>query len=227
MITLILVDTSLELIPAELCKVGPIKKEASRKNKKIRHLILDSARHRPYIVEFNLKDKDKRGRPDILHRFLLFTLGSLASKKGKLRVFVHTLFNETFETNRELRLPRNYVRFIGLFEQFLVKKKVPLKGEPLMTLKKQTLKELLDEINPERVVLLSSKGKIVKMNEYLNLLDDISGKNYVFLIGGFPFGEVSDLTKELVDEIISISEESLSSTVTAAELIVNYENLVL
>ena len=179
------------------------------------------------MVEYDLKDKDKRGRPDILHRFLLFTLGSLARIKGKLKVFVHTLSNETFETNRELRLPWNYVRFIGLFEQFLVKKKVPLQGEPLMILKKQNLKELLDEINPEKVILLSSKGKQVKMNEYLNSLDDLQGKNYVFLIGGFPFGEVSDVIKKLVDDIISISEESLSSTVTAAELLVNYENLVL
>lgn len=214
-------------MPVEICKVGAIKKEASKKNKKTRHLILDSARHRPFMVNFKLKNKDKRGRPDILHRFLLFSLGTLASKKGKLRIFIHTLFNETFEANQKLRLPRNYIRFIGLFEQFLVKKKVPLQGEPLMLLKKQTLNELLDEINPTKTILLSEQGKKVNINEYLASLENIQENNYVFLIGGFPFGDFTEETKNLAYDIISIGEESLSSTVIAAKVIINYENLIL
>ncbi|MHA1786019.1 MAG: 16S rRNA methyltransferase [Candidatus Helarchaeota archaeon] len=226
MIILILVDTSLELIPVEICKVKAIKKEAERKNKKTRHVLLDSARHRPFMVNYKLKNKDKRGRPDILHRFLLFALGTEASKENKIKIFVHTLFNRTFEVKNDLRLPRNYTRFVGLMEQLLVKKKIPLQGEPLIQLKKQTLSELIDEINPTKVILLSEKGSLVKINDYLNGLPNLEENKYVFLIGGFAFGEFSEEISEISDETISLSKIPLSSTVTCAKLIINYENLI-
>ena len=227
MITIILVETSLELMPVEICHVKAIKREAAKKNKKTRHIILDAARHRPFMVNFKLKNKDKRGRPDILHRFLLLSLGSLASKKEKLQLYVHTMFDRVFKAENDVRFPRNYNRFIGLLEQLLVKGQVPPKGEALIQIKKQTLEALLKEIQPKKVILLSKKGTPVKIKEYLKTLDDLSEENYVFLIGGFSFGELTPETKKVANEIISLDEEVLSSTVVGAKLIMNYENLIL
>ena len=131
-------------------------------------------------MNYKLKDRDKRGRPDILHQFLLFTLGSLACKNDRLKVFIHTLFNQTFEVKKDVRIPRNYLRFIGLMEQLLVKGQVPPKGTPLISMKKQPLEELITEIKPTRVILLSEKGKLVNIKEYLETLKDIREKNYMF-----------------------------------------------
>jgi len=206
--------------------VKAIKREASKKNKKTRHIILDAARHKPFMVNFKLKNKDKRGRPDILHRFLLLSLGSLASKKEKLQLYVHTMLDRVFKANHDVRFPRNYNRFIGLIEQLMVTKQVPPKGEALIQIKKQPLEELLNEIKPKKVILLSETGTPVKINEYLKTLDNLSEENYVFLIGGFPFGDFTSETKEMANEIISLDEESLSSTVVGAKLIMNYENLL-
>ena len=227
MISIILVETSLELMPVEISHVKAIKREAEKKNKKTRHIILDAARHRPFMVNFKLKNKDKRGRPDILHRFLLLALGSLASKKGKLNVYVHTMFDHVFKAEKDVRFPRNYNRFIGLIEQLMVKQRVPPKGEALIQLKKQTLAGLLKEINPKKVILLSETGTRVKIDEYLKTLEDINTNNHAFLIGGFSFGEFTPETVRLADETISLDEEALSSTVVGAKLIMNYENLVL
>lgn len=54
-------------------------------------------------------------RPDTVHQTLMALLDSPLNKGGKLQVFVRTQRGHTIEVSPEIRLPRTFKRFSGLF----------------------------------------------------------------------------------------------------------------
>jgi rRNA small subunit pseudouridine methyltransferase Nep1 len=183
-----------------------------------------------------LPDNNRRGRPDIVHIFLLTAFDSILSSKGELSVMVHTRNNELIDFKPDVRLPKNFNRFIGLMEQLFTEGRVParLSGntpEPLIelipdkdlsSLVNKLRKDADDRGSPLSVVILSDEGRQVSARDYFSEARN-SGGDLLCILGGFPEGGFStDLTGLGTVDIISIHPEPLKTWTVAAEVLVNY-----
>ncbi|MBS7287478.1 MAG: 16S rRNA methyltransferase [Candidatus Freyarchaeota archaeon] len=219
MLFLILAESALETVPASLQSAPAILKIAKKRKKEPSKLILDSSLF-PHLVR-KLPMGERRGRPDIVHISLLCALRTPLNMEGQLKVYVHTLNDKVIEVNPEVRLPRNYNRFVGLMEQLYEHRQVPLGSTPLLTLKDMTLPSLMKEINPERVILFCEEGVRVRLDEYMRSLSSLS--RVAAIVGGFPHGSFFDQTESLADEKISIYDKPLDAWTVVSRVIYCYE----
>jgi len=124
MLYLILVESGLELIPSLISNEIIIKKSI----KKFGNIgkILDISYHRRAM--YKLENYYKRGRPDIIHNFMIDTQSSILNHWGLLRTFIHTYQDAIFEVNPLMRPPKDYLRFKGLMFELLTQNvlKTPL-----------------------------------------------------------------------------------------------------
>src|SRR5256884_8412091 len=157
MLTLILAESSIELVPNEITGHPAILKWAARKKKDPLLLILDQSYHRSAILRLG-RSGIGRGRPDIVHLCLLLALGSPLNSDNQLNCFVHTRDDHIITMDPRARLPRNTDRFTALIEQLYQASAVPSSGPPLMKLRKESLKDLLRRISPDSVVALTMLG---------------------------------------------------------------------
>ena len=88
-IRLILAESSIELVPRDIIGHPSVLKTAKRRGKKPTEILLDISLH--YHAMKKLRDRHKRGRPDIVHVSLLEALSSPLNLEGKLEVIVHTI----------------------------------------------------------------------------------------------------------------------------------------
>jgi len=169
---------------------------------------------------------EKRGRPDIVHIALLEALGSPLNKEGLLQVYVHTLNDYIIWVNSETRLPRNCNRFVSLMEQLFEFGQVPPEGDEtvLLSLKKQTLTQLIHEIKPSHVLALSRIGSPETLEGTISKFP--REKKPVVLVGGFPHGHFSDSTIRLADEIVCIDKEMLETWTVVSRVIYEFERLL-
>lgn len=198
---LLLVESSLELIPKSIWNHPIILKNAKRRRKKPEEIILDVSIH--YHAIKNLSNRSKRGRPDIVHFSLLLALNSPLNLEGFLETYVHTLDDQIIFIDSSVRLPKNYNRFIGLMEQLLKVGKIPPNEEkPLLYVKTMNLKDFIEKLSPRKTILFSERGEKVKLKE----LPKIVSLGDAILIGGFPHGDFNKTTYDVADEIYSIYE---------------------
>src|SRR6267143_5045547 len=142
MLSLILAESSIELVPNEIAGHPAIIRWAKTKKKDPRHLILDQSYHHSAILRLG-KSGVARGRPDIVHFSLLLALGSPLNADNQLHCIVHTRDDHVITIDPHTRLPRNTDRFTGLIEQLYQESVVPSSGLPLMKLSKEYLKDML------------------------------------------------------------------------------------
>ncbi|AEC52876.1 ribosome biogenesis protein [Pyrococcus sp. NA2] len=212
---LIIADSELETVPSEILDHPAIINYAKRRKKKPEKIILDSTYHHAALRK--LEDGERRGRPDIVHICLLNALDSILNKEDRLRVYVHTRNDYVIYIKPETRLPRNYNRFIGLMESLFEKGAVPEDLE-LLKLEKKTLKELIEEINPDAVFIMHEDGELMIPKNFGKLLDKF--KKPVVIVGGFPHGDF----RSKIDGIkISLYKEPLMAWTVVNEVIVSYE----
>ncbi len=216
MLHIILADSELETIPSELWTHPSVVRDARRREKKAGNLLLDSTFHHSAIRKFFPGEENRRGRPDIVHYFLLNTLESYLNKKNLLRVYVHTRNDEVIFVNPETKIPKSYNRFVGLIESLFLNRYVPDKEKPLLWMKEMGLRDLVNSLNVEDVFLLTEKGKRLNIENFLSI------KDQVFIIGGFSSGDFQS-KMDFVKESISVCDESLLAWVVAYEIIVRYE----
>ena len=215
MISIILADSELEIVPREIQGHPAVVKHARIRGKKPSSIILDSTYHHSAMRERYGSEADRRGRPDIVHFFLMNALESPLSREGKLRVYVHTRNNEVFKFDPKVRLPRAYNRFIGLMESAFQNRYIPDKNNPLITVEKMSLSSLAENLG-NKTVILSEKGRKVNLRNY-----DIP-RDVTFIIGGFPRGDfLSNIS--FGDDVISIFSGTLMAWVASYEVIVEYE----
>nr|MDO8080772.1 16S rRNA methyltransferase [Candidatus Freyarchaeota archaeon] len=222
MLTLILAESSLETIPPKIGRYG-LTKTPSKKGEEKNKTILDISLH-SRIVQ-NLPNREKRGRPDIIHLSLLAALGTPLNKYGFLQIFVHTIQDMVIRIASETRLPKNYNRFIGLMEQLYDLGKVPPEGPPLLTLEKMTLETLIKNLKPSETLLFTEKGTLLKLKPVMN--ECAKQENPLIIIGGFPHGDFSPETLKLSDKKISISPETLDTWIVVSRALYCYEEAVL
>ncbi len=211
----ILADAELELIPEELLRERCIMNNARARGKAPEKILLDASHHHPAFEK--LKECDRRGRPDIVHFFLMLCMDSDLSADGKLKVFVHTRNNDVIAVNPETRLPPHYPRFVGLIETLYEKHVVPSRENALLELRQNVpLETLVNALKPDEVVILDPDGEVVPLPEKFAAM---KAERVVVIIGGFSKGTFRSDMKKLKASRVSLGPRMLKVwTVTAKSL---------
>jgi len=216
-LTIILVDCGIELIPKEIRDAPAVKNNFSQQIYSSQ--LLDNTLH--HTAMKNLKNAERRGRPDITHLCLLNALGSPANKSGDLHLFFHTTHNRIFKINPEIRIARNYNRFKGLMAKLLIDGSIKVNGTYLISKVEGGLQKLINKYKSSEVSILSSKGELIR--DIAQLFDIDSSKEKIIIIGGFQKGTFSDEILGLSKKLFSISKHSLDAWVVVSKIINFYE----
>lgn len=189
----ILADSELELIPKEIVNERSILNNARARGKAPEKLLLDASHHHPAFAR--LPDSERRGRPDIVHFFLMLCIDSDLSLEGKLHAFVHTRNNDVIAVKPETRLPPHYPRFVGLIESLYEQRVVPSRENALLELRNEVpLEVLVKALKPDEVLVLTPAELQTPLLETFAPLKDV--ERVVVIIGGFSKGDFrSDLSK--------------------------------
>jgi rRNA small subunit pseudouridine methyltransferase Nep1 len=217
LLRLVLADAELELIPPELTGHAAVQSYARRRGKPAPKLLLDSS-----FVHAALRgvpEGGRRGRPDIVHVFLLVCLDSILNLHGGLQVVIHTRNDEVIHVSPETRLPKNYNRFVGLVESLFEKGAVPSEETPLLRLERET---------PLAKLIETLKGPIIALSEDAEIVDPLkvfqeTGADVTCIVGGFPHGDFRSPVNKLAHRRISLSSTPLKIWTVASELITAYE----
>lgn len=214
---LILAEAELELVPDEILTHPAVTNNASQRGKAPSELLLDSSLHHAAMRKLN--DSQRRGRPDIVHRFLLLALDSLASKRGLLQIYVHTWDQRLITVNPEARLPKSYYRFVGLLEQLFAEGEIKTKdGSVLLSMEDKRLENLFKELDASPVLLWEG-GEDVPVTEFC---EKKKAEKLALVVGGFPHGDFKT-TAAFVEERLSLGEEHYTAPTIAAKLIFGWE----
>ncbi|MDK2373357.1 MAG: hypothetical protein QI197_08285 [Candidatus Korarchaeota archaeon] len=158
----------------------------------------------------------KEGRPDIVHRSVLSVTDHPLFLMGHIEFYVHTLDGRIFRFSKEVRPPRNYVRFLGLMSKLLDEGWVgPSKDEPLIW----EVNERLGDLISDKAILLEESGEFSDPLAYLR--DLVKGEDISIMVGGFPKGSFSDDVISLARGIFSLYRGMLSSS-TALSMMLTY-----
>ena len=220
MITIILAESSLELIPENMHNHPSVTSYSKKFKKNTSETLLDNSWH--FGAMKGLENEIKRGRPDLVHLTLLSICTTPAFYDNKIKVFVHTINDEIISINNKTRLPKSYHRFQGLMEKLFVTKRIEAEDEILMELKQSSLSQLLSKIKPTQIFGLTTKGEkttIEKLFEHIK-------ENSCILIGGFQKGHFSFETENIIESSFSINDSSLEAHLVASRLIYEYEKTI-
>ncbi|HYB84801.1 MAG TPA: hypothetical protein VED86_05685 [archaeon] len=224
-LNLALVESALQIVPAEIQSNSEIKEYAERRMKRSSDVLLDRSFHHNAMQKLARKHfrlpVEKMGRPDIVHNTLLQVLETPLNWENQLRVFVHTQDDYVISINPKIRLPKNYVRFVGLIEQLFAKKKVPEEGEALMKIEKGTIQSLIARVQPSKVLGFSVLGQPMLMRAAAK--DAGNRDNPFVLIGGFPRGHFSDDTTRALNSMFKVDRRSLDAWVVAGRFVYDFE----
>jgi rRNA small subunit pseudouridine methyltransferase Nep1 len=224
MLTLVLAEAEVELMPVELCNHPAVIGHARQRGKQPRQILLDSNYH--HAAMKNLPEGRRRGRPDITHLFLLTALESIANKEGQLNILIHTRQDQVITVNPETRIMRNYERFLGLLETLFEKHFVPDDKQPLLSLRENvSLKQIIEQQHADFIVALSEEGIPVELPQYFTKIKTQKKHHLLCVIGGFPSGQFHADINAIANEVISLYAEMLPAWTVASELLVNYGNM--
>jgi rRNA small subunit pseudouridine methyltransferase Nep1 len=206
MISLILADAEIERMPTIFPDGEGPPKVCDAKDAELKGIIvLDSYLHR-HIID-SLEDADRRGRPDIVHSFLLLAQGSEACKQGRLRAYIHTRGDEVVFVGSGYRPDHNYITFLRSFGELLDNGEVGEGEEGLRLVRNMDFKGLIRALSPDRVIALSPSGN---ERDLARSLKSSLEKHLAVIIGGFPEGDYHSPVYELADERVSLGDELLT-----------------
>ena len=220
MLTIILVESSLELIPPELSNHQSVLAYSKKFKKTISNTLLDNSWH--FGAMKGLKNEIKRGRPDIVHLTLLSICTSPAFYKNKIKLFVHTVNNEIISINNNTRLPKSYHRFQGLMEKLFLTKKIESETEILMKMENSSLSKLISKIKHDEVIALTTEGQKTTFEKLIHQTKE----NSCILIGGFQKGHFNEENQKIIERAFSIHDSSLEAHLVASRLVYEYEKTI-
>jgi rRNA small subunit pseudouridine methyltransferase Nep1 len=218
MLHLVFAESALERVPSSLWGHPSVINRARAVGKHPGNVLLDRTYHHRAMV--TLPNAEKRGRPDILHVSLLAAFGTPLNKEGLLHTYVHTRDDHLIHFRPDVRLPKNYSRFVGLLEQLYEEGIIPVNGPPLLTLTSGRFQTLIDEVQPSHVIAFSRRGRPTLLHE---ALDRRKEETLMVVVGAFPHGHFSEPLMNLVDEVISIDVAPLETWIVASRILYDYE----
>ncbi len=220
MITIILTESSLELIPKQMYNHPSVLSYSKKFKKSPSSTLLDNSWH--FGAMKGLENEIKRGRPDIIHLTLLSICTSPAFYENKIKVFVHTVNDEIISINNKTHLPKSYHRFQGLFEKLFFTKKIESENEILMELETSTLAQLMSKIKPTQIIGFTTQGKKTTFEKLIRQIKE----NSCILIGGFQKGHFNKETEKIMEKSFSIHDSSLEAHLVASRLVYEYEKTI-
>lgn len=224
-LTIALVESALQLVPKEIRSHAQIKRYAERRDRDPGEVLLDRAFHHSAMRRLAQRrypiPPEKMGRPDIVHTTLLQILETPLNWEHGLRVLVHTQDNHIITINPKVRLPKNYVRFVGLIEQLFTEKKVPDTGEPLLSLEKGDVHKLISTVAPTNVFGFSILGKPTLLRSIAEQTNRT--RDPLALIGAFPRGHFTEETRRTMDEVYCVDRQTLDAWVVAGRFVYDFE----
>ncbi len=228
MLHVILLECAIELVPRELTSLKEIQAHARRRRKKPGQLMLDQTHHGRAMIR--LDGKEKRGRPDITFLSLLSILETPLCKAGLLTVHLHLVDGRVIEISPDVRLPRNYDRFVGLFEQLLMNGRIPPEGEPLARMIDTSLPDLISNLaagSGESLLLLAiENGTKTSAKSLRSILPQDSTMPVILGVGAFPHGDMSNSVKELFSTHLKLDKEVMMAWHVCAEVLWTYSSRV-
>ena len=239
---IILTETAVELIPVSIRD-----KYFSQIQKSIKKLgniakVLDTALHHSYMSQ--LDNREKRGRPDILHKFLLDALGSPANHNGVLEIYFHLPETKDREealywVSSKMRTARDFLRFKGLITKLLENGQIPEKAPFLIEQVSDNFPEWLKENFSRKEIFKFSKNGTVKsltsvfrpciQDMELDSIDDPSedeGAKYAILIGGFQKGSFSKEIQKIPGNVIALPDRGYDSWIVVQRVLGAIEQLL-
>ena len=220
MISLILSESALELVPYELQEHPSVISHAKKLGKHPSEILLDNSWH--FGAMKGIKNEIKRGRPDLVHFSILEATTIPLYYQNKLNLFVHTIDNKVIHFGKNVHIPKSYHRFQGVIEKLFQEKKVLSKNELLLEIKDQTFSELIHEINPSNVIGFSTNGQ---SSSYQKIASDIPD-NSCIVIGGFQKGHFSDSIQSEITNLYSIGNDSFEGHVIVSRILYEYEKTI-
>jgi len=222
-LVLILVETALELVPYELWRHPSVLKHALSKGKDVGELLLDRSYHHAAMLK--LKYSEKRGRPDIAHFSLLEATSSPLYLRGSMDIYIHTIKDNVIKLGSSVRLPKSHFRFKGLIEQLFKEKKIVTPdNQVLLKIKKQSFKDLIDEIKPSVTIGTSRLGK---RNTFEGVAKELGKyQKPVLIVGGFPRSHFSPDISSNFNQLYSCHTLPLEAHVVIARIVYEFEKLL-
>ena len=220
MISLIISESALELIPFELQDHPSVISHARKLGKYSSEILLDNSWH--FAAMKGIKNEIKRGRPDLVHFSILEATTIPLYLQNKLNLFVHTIDDKVIHFGKNVHLPKSYHRFEGVIEKLYQEKKITVKNELLLEIKDQTFLELIDEINPLKIIGFSTEGQLSSYEKIAAQIPD----NSCIVIGGFQKGHFSDSVQNKITDLFSIGNESFEGHVIVSRILYEYEKTI-
>ena len=220
MISLVLSESALELVPYELEKHPSVISNAKKLGKHPSEILLDNSWH--FAAMKGIKNEIKRGRPDLVHFSILEATTIPLYHRNKLNLFVHTIDNKVIRFGKNVHLPKSYHRFQGVIEKLFQEKKIISKNELLLDIKEQTFSELIDEINPSSIIGFSTEGEMSSYQKIATTIPD----NSCIVLGGFQKGHFSDSVQNKITNLYSVGNESFEAHVVISRILYEYEKTI-
>jgi rRNA small subunit pseudouridine methyltransferase Nep1 len=222
-LTLILAEAELEMVPEEIKGHPQVQKAAKFRERRAARTLLDSSVHHEAMRQ--LRESERRGRPDLAHFSLLLALDSALNKSDKLRVVVHTRNDERIAIHPDTRLMRNYPRFVGLMETLFRDGATP-KNDPLLILESGwDLKRVIAHHRSGPVVCFTEGGTPIEPGSWMES-KVAGGEDLTIVLGCFPHGDFHIPAAELADEVVGLGGETLSVWTVEMEVLAHYERAV-
>jgi rRNA small subunit pseudouridine methyltransferase Nep1 len=224
MLHMLLLECALELVPSEITSLKEIQRYTALRKKRPQEVLLDQTHHGRSMTR--LIEAERRGRPDIVFISLMSMLESPLCKAGLLTVHMHLRDGRIIEVNPEVRLPRNYDRFVGLVEQLLVSGSVPQDGPPLMRVIRKTLPELVTELGQGQTnalsILTTENGSATTIDSLGTLLPTVPSVPVIVGVGAFPYGDFKESTSRLFTNQVKLDNEVMMAWHVCAEILWTY-----
>jgi len=220
MISLIIAESALELVPKKLRNHPSVLSHAKKLQKKSSEILLDNSWH--FSAMKGIENEIKRGRPDLIHLCILEATTIPLYKKNQIKIFIHTIDDKVIYLGENVNIPKSYHRFEGLIEKLFLEKTIKSNGVLLLEIKENSLSDLIDEINPSQVIGFSTQGKENSFESAGSNLPD----NSCLIVGGFQKGHFSEDVLKQVDQLISVNDSSLEAHVVISRILYEYEKTI-
>jgi rRNA small subunit pseudouridine methyltransferase Nep1 len=220
MISLILAESALELVPFELQDHPSVLSHAQKLGKDSSEILLDNSWH--FAAMKGMNNEIKRGRPDLVHFSILEATTIPLYLQNKIKIYVHTIDDKVIYIGENVHIPKSYHRFAGLIEKLFLEKIIQSDNNILLEIKEKSFPELINEIKPSKIIGFSTKGKL---SSFEKINSEISN-NTCIVIGGFQKGHFSESTTSKINHLFSIDTLSYEAHVVIARMLYEYEKTV-
>jgi len=221
LLSLVIAESALELVPVELQRHNSVIASARRFNKKPSEILLDISWH--FAAMKGIKNEIKRGRPDLVHFSLLEACSIPLYFENKLNIFVHTIDDKVISLGQNVRLPKSYHRFIGLVEKLYATGRIEENNNILLEIKEMNFENLIKKINPKQTIALSSKGIKSSYQKVAEEMDD----DTCLVVGGFSKGQFSDKNKDYFNKIVLVDKNPLEAHIIISRVLYEYEKRII